>query len=566
MPNDDHSDTAPANKAPDPNEALGPTEASDPTDAPAPHPGDGSGDEPGDSDFSGDSGVSGDEAFDPHQVDETTGVAPDVFPAPTADTVETPQTTSEALDDAPPPTEPQGAAPLPPPPGAPGTPGAVPPPPVPPPVPPTAGPAPGQPWGQPGPRRLTRSRDRKLGGVAGGIADYLGIDPTLVRLGFLLAIFIGGAGVIAYLVAWIVLPEGDGNSPDGAGRPPMRVRRDGTGVDTTTALAIGLLVFAVLFGVFGLTSPGGGKVLVPIAMIAGGIWLLSQREPARSGDDSTVAYSSAGVATSAPAGTAAFQADDTTRFDRRWEHPAADPMWTGTDPTWTETQPAPTPATPPEPRRPAVVTRITLSLLALLAAGAIAADELDLFDVTVPGVLAVALVIVGLGAITAAFIGRGRGLIPVGLLLALAFAGAATVQPLVDDGTGQRTYAPTSVADVEDRYELGIGDLEVDLSGLDIAPGSTVETTVDLGIGSAEVLVPAAVDVIVDGEVGMGELRVFELIENGFGNELRRTRTVEVSDGSGTPTTIDDVDGAEEPGTLVIRLEVGIGEGVVGSG
>jgi hypothetical protein len=120
------------------------------------------------------------------------------------------------------------------------------------------------------------------------------------------------------------------------------------------------------------------------------------------------------------------------------------------------------------------------------------------------------------------------------------------------------------VADVRERYELGIGELEVDLGGLAIAPGETVETTVDLGIGSARVLVPDDVTVIVDGEVGMGDLRVFGFEENGFGNDLRRTRTVEIADGSSTPTTIDD--DAPEPGTLVIRLEVGIGEGVVRDG
>jgi hypothetical protein len=90
-----------------------------------------------------------------------------------------------------------------------------------------------------------------------------------------------------------------------------------------------------------------------------------------------------------------------------------------------------------------------------------------------------------------------------GALLALVFAGAATAQPLVDDGTGRRTYAPTSVADVRPEYRHGIGELQVDLSGLDIPAGTSVETTVDLGIGSAEVLVPDDVDVLVDGEVGV---------------------------------------------------------------
>ncbi len=57
-------------------------------------------------------------------------------------------------------------------------------------------------------RRLTLSAtDRKIGGVCGGIAEYFGIDPTLVRvLTVVLALLFGG-GVIAYLLAWIIMPN-----------------------------------------------------------------------------------------------------------------------------------------------------------------------------------------------------------------------------------------------------------------------------------------------------------------------------------------------------------------------
>jgi phage shock protein C len=56
-------------------------------------------------------------------------------------------------------------------------------------------------------RRLTRSRrDRKIAGVCGGIAEYLDVDPTLIRLVAVVALFCG-AGFLAYIVAWIVLPE-----------------------------------------------------------------------------------------------------------------------------------------------------------------------------------------------------------------------------------------------------------------------------------------------------------------------------------------------------------------------
>ncbi len=56
---------------------------------------------------------------------------------------------------------------------------------------------------------LTRSEsNRVIGGVAGGIAQRLGINSTLVRLAWLLSAFFGGFGILAYLVLWIVLPNG----------------------------------------------------------------------------------------------------------------------------------------------------------------------------------------------------------------------------------------------------------------------------------------------------------------------------------------------------------------------
>ena len=55
--------------------------------------------------------------------------------------------------------------------------------------------------------QLYRSRsNKKLGGVCGGIADYFGVDATLVRLFTLILIFWAG-GFIFYLLAWILLPE-----------------------------------------------------------------------------------------------------------------------------------------------------------------------------------------------------------------------------------------------------------------------------------------------------------------------------------------------------------------------
>jgi len=57
-------------------------------------------------------------------------------------------------------------------------------------------------------KRLTKSYDRKLCGVCGGIAEYLNIDPTIVRLIWLLLVLCAGTGVLAYIIAAIIMPEG----------------------------------------------------------------------------------------------------------------------------------------------------------------------------------------------------------------------------------------------------------------------------------------------------------------------------------------------------------------------
>jgi phage shock protein C len=60
----------------------------------------------------------------------------------------------------------------------------------------------------PGPRRLYRSRrDRKLAGVCAGIGEYFDIDPVLIRLLWIFFTLAGGGGLLAYLIAWLVVPE-----------------------------------------------------------------------------------------------------------------------------------------------------------------------------------------------------------------------------------------------------------------------------------------------------------------------------------------------------------------------
>ncbi|HEY6127745.1 MAG TPA: PspC domain-containing protein [Candidatus Acidoferrum sp.] len=58
-----------------------------------------------------------------------------------------------------------------------------------------------------GPKRLMRSStDKKLGGVCGGLAEYFDMDPTLVRVLWLLVVLCGGTGILLYVILWLVLP------------------------------------------------------------------------------------------------------------------------------------------------------------------------------------------------------------------------------------------------------------------------------------------------------------------------------------------------------------------------
>jgi phage shock protein PspC (stress-responsive transcriptional regulator) len=57
-------------------------------------------------------------------------------------------------------------------------------------------------------KKLNRSvKDKVIGGVAGGLAEYFEIDPVLVRVLFVVSLFFHGAGFIAYIILWIIVPE-----------------------------------------------------------------------------------------------------------------------------------------------------------------------------------------------------------------------------------------------------------------------------------------------------------------------------------------------------------------------
>ena len=57
------------------------------------------------------------------------------------------------------------------------------------------------------PKRLTRSQDRWIGGVCGGIAEYTGLDAVLVRILFVASLLLPGPQVLLYVLLWFVMPD-----------------------------------------------------------------------------------------------------------------------------------------------------------------------------------------------------------------------------------------------------------------------------------------------------------------------------------------------------------------------
>ncbi|WP_165156167.1 PspC domain-containing protein [Parabacteroides sp. ZJ-118] len=56
-------------------------------------------------------------------------------------------------------------------------------------------------------KKMTRSNNGMIGGVCAGLAEYLGWDPTIVRIVWVLMVFFAGFGGLLYVILWLVMPK-----------------------------------------------------------------------------------------------------------------------------------------------------------------------------------------------------------------------------------------------------------------------------------------------------------------------------------------------------------------------
>ena len=154
------------------------------------------------------------------------------------------------------------------------------------------------------PRRLYRSRsERMLGGVCGGLAEYFGIDPVIVRIIAVALVFAGGAGVLAYLAAWLLVPEETG----GEGDPAAAGRLATIAGAVLLVLAVGTLL-PFWGGPFDAWAWGGPFVfLVCLGLVGLGVWWLASGErPSAPGASSAMRRAGLGIALLAVCGLLAI--------------------------------------------------------------------------------------------------------------------------------------------------------------------------------------------------------------------------------------------------------------------
>ncbi|MFE6051950.1 PspC domain-containing protein [Kitasatospora sp. NPDC056446] len=184
-------------------------------------------------------------------------------------------------------------------------------------------------------------------------------------------------------------------------------------------------------------------------------------------------------------------------------------------------------------------------LLAIGAAAAVWAASAGHHDPTVLGatVLATALLVIGLTLLVGAKFGRARRLAATGLLLTLALAFVGHSPDSMQNAVGKRDWTVTAPSELQDRYNLGAGEIRLNLAGLDPA-GGTLSTKADLGVGDLTVTVPKDVTVNLVARVGLGNIDV----------------PGDRSDSTGRHTyLIGPAAGQASKGTLNLELGIGLG-------
>lgn len=369
--------------------------------------------------------------------------------------------------------------------------------------------------------RLRRSiTDRKIAGVAGGLGRHLDIDPTLLRVAFVVLSFFGGAGLLLYVAAWLLVPEEGQSEGAIASSPSTR---------TTVLVVVGVVAALMALGDswggigwgFGFPWPllivGVVVVLVLVNRDRGTGQRSVGPQPPPMGPQPAGQQPTPGTTPATTPGTTPAQPT-----------PPATP-WSYQPPPTRPMQTMPVPPPGPSADRGPLLFWPTLALVAL-ALGALGFYEVAGNTVVNAAYPALALAVVGLMLTVGAWAGRTGGLIFLGVLASVVMVLSSIVS---DFSFGRFEPSPATAAQLEDSYSMAAGRMEVDLSNIeDVDALDGRELDVTATAGEVIVTLPDGLDVDLTVEVeGAGEVEVLDQRRDGDSLLVRRS----IDGGVGAP-------------------------------
>ncbi|HEX5383891.1 MAG TPA: PspC domain-containing protein [Propionibacteriaceae bacterium] len=392
--------------------------------------------------------------------------------------------------------------------------------------------------------------DAKVAGLCSGLALHWGIDPVLVRVGWVLLALSGGIGLVLYLAGWLLIPvEGSDKAPvdDFFGESVRRWPRE---------LWITLIVVASLgmFAVFGWLSPFsiGPAIVIAVIWYFGFYKGRQDKRPAAAVPPPSTADSDSDSDSPQPvlpefaqySGPATPFTQAAEAWQRRIEEhtqqvaaatqPSATPHaeWPSPPPENLSQVPAdspiaahdaflaepdpaglyvePAPAVPVKMSQTRSAKRLRLVCLIVLGLTLSGLGIAQAAGVAIPlaGYLAAALLVIGLTLVAATWFGMARGLLPVGVLLAIAVVTITAAGPAIRvPVAATSTHAYTSLAELPAGDSTDVGTLSVDLSRLAVTSDVTYAAHVDLG--QLVVKVPEDTTVLINYKADLGAVRAY---------------------------------------------------------
>lgn len=367
---------------------------------------------------------------------------------------------------------------------------------------------------------LRRNKSSRVAaGVCSGLGDYFGLDPVLFRVLFATAAFFGGAGILAYLLAWAAIPEaGTAHAPIDNLIAWMRRRRFPVWI---AAAVGGLILWAVAFSWW---APGPFFPVVAVAILVVVVFARREMQPG------TRAPSAPPVDLAKDTSTAG---DSSTEPITTSTAPAA-PTWSRDARAWYEEARA----SARERRRRSLPLRIamlatllvTVTVLAIV--DGITGIQFQVYFWTVLGIVGVGLLA---GLVTRRLPFSMTPLLLPAIAGVVAFGGS---HASLHDGIGQRDWRPTAAAAAD--YRLMFGQGLLDLTALP-QQGAARVIHVTMGAGQVRIIAPRTMNLTVLANVHMGQIE-----NDGDAVDFTRTSGLGLSrvipppaDTVGSPITVD---------------------------